>query len=554
MTVVRLAGPCLLFALAACADRGTDVATGGTIVIGVPASWNPGPPAVIVDIVSRTVADQIYDRLAEIGPRLNTIGDAGFEPRLARRWTWAADSLSIAFEIDPVARWHDGRPVRAGDVRFTFDVVKDPKTGSSITAMLGNIDSVTTRDSLTAVAWYHRRTPEQFYDLVYQLQIIPEHLWKGVPRDKLANADEARAPVGSGRFRFVRFEPGVRLELIADTANYRGRAKLDRVVWAIVPDMGAAVTQLLTGQTDVLETVPADVIGRVDSSASLRAHKYENLQFSYLAFNLRNPKQPAAPHPLFGDRRVRRALSMALDRQAMLDNVFGAHGILGGGPFPRALSVGDSALALPLFDRRHAAALLDSAGWMLSPDGIRHRGGKALAFALIVPASSRARMRYAVLIQEQLKTMGVSVALESMEFPPFNDRQIGRQFDAALMSTGYDPSPATVRQAWSTSAITKGGQNFVSYSNPAFDALLDSALSTFDASLARARFRRAYEMLASDAPGVWLYDLPAVAGLHKRIRPVGMRADEWWANLADWWIPSNERIERDRIGLRPATP
>jgi len=557
MTVVRLVGSCLvvvLAACAACADRATDAATGGTIVIGVPASWIPGPPPVIVDIVSRTVADQLYDRLAEIGPRLNTIGDGGFEPRLARHWTWAPDSMSIAFEIDPTARWHDGRPVRAADVRFTFDVVKDPRTGSSITPLLGNIDSVTARDSMTAVVWYHRRTPEQFYDFVYQLQIIPEHLWKDVPRDKLATADQARAPVGTGRFRFARFEPGVRLELTADTANYRGRAKLDRVVWAIVPDMGAAVTQLLTGQTDVLETVPADVISRVDSSASLRTHKYQNLQFSFLAFNLRNPKQLAAPHPVFGDRRVRRALSMALDRQAMLDNVFGAYGLLGVGPYPRSLSVGDTALALPPFDRQRATALLDSVGWTLSPDGVRRRGGKTLAFSLIVPASSRARMRYAVLIQEQLKTVGARVTIESMDFLPFNDRQINRQFDAALMSTGYDPSPATVQQTWSTSAITKGGQNFVSYSNPAFDAVLDSALSTFDEALARTLFRRAYATLASDAPGVWLYDVPAVAGMHKRIRPVGMRADEWWANLADWWIPSNERIERDRIGLRPATP
>ena len=554
MTVVRLAGPGLLLALAACADQGSNAATGGTIVIGVSASWNPGPPAVIVDLVSRTVADQIYDRLAEIGPRLNTIGDGGFEPRLARRWTWAPDSMSIAFEMDPRARWHDGRPVRASDVRFTFDVVKDPKTASSITALLGNIDSVSTPDSLTAVVWYHRHTPEQFYDFVYQVQIMPEHLWKDVPHDKLANSEQARTPVGTGRFRFVRFEPGVRLELIADTTNFRGRAKLDRVVWAIVPDASAAVTQLLTGQADVLEVLPADVIGRVDSSASLRTHKFENLQFVFLGLNLRNPKQPAAPHPVFGDKRVRRALSMAIDRRAMLVNVFGERGLLGLGPFPRALSLGDTAYALPPFDQQQAAALLDSAGWTLSLDGIRRRGGKALAFTLIVPASSRARMRYAVLIQEQLKTVGASVAIESMEFLPFLDRQVGRQFDAALMNTNYDPSPATVSQSWSSLAITKGGQNYLSYSNPTFDAVIDSALSSFDETRAGALFRRAYQTLTDDAPGVWLYDVPAMAGLHKRIRPVGMRADEWWANLADWWIPSNERIERDRIGLRPATP
>jgi len=554
MTVVRIARPILLLAFAACADRGTSAATGGTIVIATPGAWVPSPPPVVIDLMGRTVADQIYDRLAEIGPPLNTVGDGGFEARLARRWIWAPDSLSIAFEIDPRARWHDGKPVRASDVRFTFAVLQDPRTGSSITSLLGNIDSVTTRDSLTAVVWYGHRTPEQFYDFVYQVHILPEHLWKDVPRDKLATSEQARAPVGTGRFRFQRFEPGVRLELIADSANFRGRAKLDRIVWSFVPDGGAAVTQMLTGQADMMELLPPDVIARVDSSATLRTQNFENLYLTYLGLNLRDPKRLAAPHPVLGDRRVRRALSMALDRRAMVNNVFGANGVVGVGPVPTALLPGDTALALLPFDRQHAAALLDSAGWTLAPGGVRRRGATPLTIALIVPASSRMRMRYAVLIQEQLKTVGASVTIESMEFVPFNDRQIARQFDAALMTTGYDPSPGSVKQSWSTSGITKGGQNFVSYSNPVFDAVIDSALSTFEAARARAHFRRAYQTLVDDAPAVWLYDVPAVAGVHKRIQPVGMRADGWWTNLAEWSIPPNARIDRDRIGLRPATP
>src|SRR3954471_14126640 len=108
---------CSLVALAlnACSDR-TSVATGGqtggTMVFGIGGS-EPTPllPPLSVDIVSRIVVDQIYDRLAEIGPDLNTLGDKGFQPRLARSWTWAPDSLSVAFSIDPKARWHDGQPV-----------------------------------------------------------------------------------------------------------------------------------------------------------------------------------------------------------------------------------------------------------------------------------------------------------------------------------------------------------------------------------------------------------------------------------------------------------
>jgi peptide/nickel transport system substrate-binding protein len=558
MTVVRIARPALAFALAAfaafaaCADRGSDAATGGTLVIATVA-WHPGPPPVVVDIQDRMVADLLYDRLAEIGQNLNTIGDGGFEARLARKWTWSTDSLSVAFDIDPRARWHDGAPVRATDVRFTLAVLKDPKTGSSVTPLLSNVDSVSIRDSLTAVVWFHRRTPQQFYDFVYQVHIIPEHIWKDVPRDKLATSDQARTPIGSSRFRFMRFEPAVRLELVADTTNYRGRAKLDRVVLSFITDAGAAITQLLTGQADMFENLPPPVIPKVDSSTTVRAVPYRNLQFAYFGFNNRDPKRLSAPHPILGDRRVRRALSMALDRHAMLSNFFGARGIIGVGPLPTTL-LPDSALALPTFDRAAAEALLDSAGWPKSPDGIRRRGGKPLAFAILVPASSAGRMRYAVLIQEQLKAVGVNASIESMDFAAFNDRQKARQFDAAMMATGYDPTPSSVQQGWSTAGISQGGQNFVSYSNPLFDRLMDSASASFNEARGRAIYRRAYQALVDDAPAVWLYDLLPVAGLHKRVQPVGMRADEWWANLADWWITPSERIDRDRIGLRPAAP
>jgi peptide/nickel transport system substrate-binding protein len=549
---VRIAGCCALIALASCGDRGTGEATGGTVIMAAPSAWTPGPPPLISDQLSRVVADQLYDRLAEIGPGLNTVGDAGFAPRLAQRWSWAADSLSVTFELDPRARWHDGRPVRAADVRFTFGIYKDPKVGSSVTSLLGNIDSVTVRDSLAAVVWFHSRTPEQFYDFVYQVQIMPEHVWAGVPRDQLANSDAARTPVGSGRFRFVRFEPGSRLEIVADTANFRGRPKLDRIVWSIVPDAGTAVTQLLTGQADFMEFLPPDVVPKVDSSQTLRTLKFEGLLFAYLGFNGRDPGRPAVAHPLFGDRRVRRALSMALDREAMLRNVFDNIGVLGSGPYPRALA--DTGVKLLPFDRAAAAALLDSAGWVMAANGVRAKGGTPLAFSLIVPASSRPRMRYAVLLQEQFKTIGATVTLETMEFAAFLDRQSSGRFDAAMMASGYDPSPSTIKQVWATSSIGRGGQNFVRYSNPAFDATLDSALASFDAARAADLRRRAYRMLVDDAPAVWLYDVLTIAGSHRRIQPATMRGDGWWANLADWWIPATERTERDRVGLRPAAP
>jgi peptide/nickel transport system substrate-binding protein len=556
---MRTLGPAslaLLTLAAACSDRassagGGDATTGGTVVIAAPGTGSsPMLPPLAVDVVGRAIADNVFERLAEIGPEMNSVGDRGFTPRLARSWEWAADSMSIAFAIDPRARWHDGRPVRASDVRFTLRLLKDPKAATQYTALLENVDSISVRDSLTAVAWFKKRTPEQFYELAHQVFVLPEHVLKDIPGDKLATSDAAMKPVGSGRFRLARFEPGVRVELLADTTHYRGRPKLDRVIIAFVPDPSAAITQLFSGQADWFENLPPDVLSRADSSTIVKKVPYLGLQSIYLGFNHRDPKRIAAPHAIFADRRVRQALSMALDRQSMLRNVFDTNGVLGSGPFSRTRA--DTSVRLPPFDRAHAAALLDSAGWRTGPDGIRTRNGRPLRFGVLVPASSQVRMRYAVLLQEQLKAIGATADVESIDFRAFVDRLQSGSFDAVLNGLSSDPARSGIRQNWGTVGFLPAGQNYVRYSNRTVDALFDSAAATFNPARAEQYYHRAFQTLVDDAPAVWLYDVLTIAGAHKRIRPEGLRPDGWWVGLADWWIPANERIDRDRIGLRPA--
>ena len=541
--------------LAACrgeeraATRGSG-ATGGTLIIASAGDAASIFPPYVNDETGAQVRDQIYDRVAEIGDGLNTIGDAGFQPRLAERWDWAKDSLSIAFHLNPKARWHDGRPVRASDVRFSFDLFKDPKVASAVAPLITDIDSVSVRDSLTAVVWYNKRRPEQFYDFAYQIYIMPEHVFSGVPRDQLRTSDRTRQAVGSGRFRLARWDAGQRIVLIADTANYRGRAKLDRVLWAIFPDFGAALAQVMSGQADFFETLPPEMSARVDSSKTLEAVAYPGLQYAFMGMNLHDPKQLSRPHPIFSDRRVRRAISMALDRKAMLQNVFGSAGMLGHGPFPSKIGVADTNLRMIPYDTAGARALLDSAGWKeATPGSVREKNGKPLRFALMVPVSSKARMAYAVLIQNQLRKVGVQVDLDQVQGQTAFQKQIAHEFEAALLAQGMGPSPGEFKQQWGSEGAPKGGQNYVGYSSRTFDAYLDSALAARDPATVKDYMRHAFQTAIDDAPAVWLYDVPTIALMQRRIQPAPMRADEWWAHLADWSIPPGARIDRDRIGL-----
>jgi peptide/nickel transport system substrate-binding protein len=524
---------------------------GGTMVIAQPGEPGTLLPALQGLSMEKEITDLLYDRLAEIGDDLNTIGDRGFKKQLAERWEWGPDSLTIAFHIDPRARWHDGVPVRASDVRYSFALLKDPALGSPSAPLITNIDSVAVRDSLTAVAYFKHHTPEQFYDLVYQVSIVPEHILSNTPPAQMKTAEVTRRGIGSGRFRLGVWEPGKRLELVADTANYRGRAKLDRIVYTPTPDFNTAIGRFFAGDADFFEQLRPEHLVQIAKDTLRRAIPYPSLGYAYLALNNADGKQPGQPHPIFGDRAVRRALSMAVDRRAMLANVFGQYGRPLYGPFPHAIPVADTTLPQLPYDTVHARALLDSAGWLPGPDGVRMKNGRRLEFGITTPVSSAARKQYSVLLQEAFKKVGAAAHIDETDIAGFMAKNGDRTFDTILELYSTDPSPSGFKQSWSTSGIAKGGSNFGSYSNPTVDALLDSATATFDPARTRAYTRRAFETIVEDAPGIWLYEPASVMGLHKRIHTTTMRVDGYWSGMADWWIPAAERTARDRIGLRP---
>ncbi len=546
------AGLLCLVTLFACDRRaGSGAATGGTIVVSVAADVDALIPPLVASTQGRQVADLIFDRLADIGDSLNTTGDYGFRPRLAERWMWSADSLQIFFTLNPLARWHDGRAVTARDVRFTHQLFRDPEVAAPLAALLANIDSVTAPDSLTAVFWFASRSPRQFFDAAYNMLIVPEHLLGDAPRGQLRGTAFARAPVGSGRFRFARWEPAVSLEVVADTDNYAGRPNIDRVIWTVSPDFTTASTRLLAGEADAFEAVRPEMVADIQKNPALQLVTYPSLDYGFLQFNLRDPRRRTAPHPIFGDRPTRVAISAALDRASLVRNVFDTLAAVAIGPTVRGYLGADPTLPRIGYDPALANAVLDSLGWTRGPNGMRAKNGRPLAFSIVTPTSSRTRGRMAVLIQEQLRTLGIAVEIESLDNAAFTTRLSSRSFDAALGAWRLDPAPA-IRQTWGTvGSRAPGGTNFGSYESPEFDLHVDSALSSMDPVAAHAHMRRAYEVIIRDAPAVWLYEPLSMLALHGRIRPARLRRDAWWAHLADWTIDPDKRLPRDEIGLNP---
>lgn len=538
----------LALALPACASDNTSAdeamreATAG-VVIATAADADALIPPLVATTAGKQVVDLLYDHLAvPVGTAVHTLGDAGFAPQLAARWEWAPDSMSIAFAMHPDAKWHDGAPVTASDVAFSFWMFTAPEVASFHARGFEGIDSVTVRDAQTAVVWWSRRHPEQFFQIAYNLAIMPKHLLQDIAPDALLSSDFASHPVGSGRYRFESWSRKQQLVLVADSANYRGRPRFDRVIWSVAPDPNAATMALMAGQADVLEVLRGDAVAEVARNPALRMVEYGSLDYGYLMFNLR----PSGKRPVsFANRDLRVALSLAVDRAAVVQNALDSLGQVALGPITRADPTVDPAMRQILFDTTRAAQVLDSLGWRWKADRSgRVRNGTPLTFSVMTPASSGTRNKLAVLLQAQFARVGVTLNIESVEPAVFSGRLVSGDFDTALGAWRNDPSPATIRQSWGSPVGDKVGANFGRYASAAFDASVDSAIVSFDETARTAHFRRAYQQIVDDAPAIWLYEPRNLAGVRARLVPTAVRADAWLAGLADWTVETPAVVAR----------
>jgi peptide/nickel transport system substrate-binding protein len=524
--------------LAACrGDGGSAPKHSSTLVMTLPADADVFIPALTTNETSVQVASVLFEKLASVGDSLNVIGDAGFRPGLADSWTWAPDSLSIAFHIDEKARWQDGVPVRAADVIYSFRINTSKEIGASAAPLLAGIDSVTARDSATAVFWFHARTLEQFYNATTQISVLPAHLLQNIPDSSLKTAPFNRNPVGSGPYKFVRWVSGSTIEVDADPNYRRGRPQIDRIIWSIAASADATMLRLVSGEANFTETLRKQDVEQVAKHPELKTLQYPSMLVYFVRLNERARGGKHGPHAIFGDRDVRRALTMALDRRRAVTTVYDSATPVAVGPITSKLGTYDSNLPRIEYAPDSAAAILERDGWVMGKDGVRHKGAIPLQFSILVPSTSTPRQQMVVLMQDMMKRVGARMDIERVDFPTMGARTKAHDYDAAFEGMSLDPTPSGIRQEWSTAAAKgEGTSNTGYYMSSTFDAFVDSAVASRDPQAAIAYYRRAYATIIDDAPGIWMYELPSIAGMSVNVHPAPMRADLWFAHLADWTV------------------
>jgi peptide/nickel transport system substrate-binding protein len=538
-----------IFLLPSCARLDAQ-ARAGTIVIVTGEQATVPVPTLIEGAAdtraNQELADQLFLRLAVRKPGRATSDEKGYEPQLARSWS-RRDSLTLVFDLDPRARWHDGVPVTARDVVFTFRRARDPEIAPSLAALLRHISDVRAEGDHRVVITFHDVYGEQFFDATYYVQPVPAHLLASLAPEAIAGSPFVHAPVGDGPYRWVRAVPGETVELAAEPDFFLGRPGLSRVIFRTASDPAARMNLLLSGEADAMMSVvpPMSNRARLERTGDFRLVTTPSDLLGYFLFNFRNPSDTSREHPILADARVRQAITLALDRHAMAISQFGPYSVVPYGPVSQMLWLGRVSPKAPRQNVARAGTLLRQAGWQDSDgDGTLDRNGRPLALSIIVPSSSSMRRDISVMAQEELRQVGIRLDVLVLERSVWQERFVSGRFDISFGAMRQVPTPSGLTSSWTCA----GASNVSHYCDPTVDSLLASAILT--QGDAAPIYVKALNRLEQDAPASFLYAPLEVIALHRRYDDVELRDGSPWLMLWHWRVRRGQELPRDRIVTR----
>lgn len=480
-----------------------------------------GNPLVTIHSLSRQI-----QRYALFVTLARYDADLLAEPYAATRWEWSADRRALSFHLVSDLYWHDDTLTTARDVAFTIDAARDPRTGYWRTADLADVDSVTAPDDSTAIVYF--RLSQSAFPLVFcELPILPAHLLASVPHQDMRRAAFNFAPVGNGPFRFVERRPGARWTFRRNDrfpSSLGGPPRLAGFVVTVVDEPTTKFAGLASGDLDVAGIAPT-MAALASRDRSLRVVDYPILFTTGLIFN--------SAKPPFDDVRVRRAISISIDRRRIVDAALAGYGKPAGGPVPP-----ESPLALsgpPDHDVRLADSLLDAAGWLRTADGVRRRNGQPFAFDLLTVGSGDNALEQ--LLQADLAARGITARIKQVELGTFltEARATPKRFDALVAGIPGDVALAFLASMFE-SRQAGGALDYAGFHRARLDTLFANTRRATTDSARSAAWRDVQRELAADAPVAWIYHSRGVQGISARLRNVTMDLRGEMPTLARWEV------------------
>ncbi len=496
---------------------------GGSIVMGTIGEPSNLLPYMASDASSSEVSGLMHTSLLEYDKDLNVTACA------AQSWDVLDGGRRIAFVMRDGIQWEDGAPLTAEDVEFTYRLMTDPKTPTAYAADFLMVKEFRRTGRLSFEVSYE--TPYARALLTWLQPILPKHV---LEKEDIASTKYARHPLSAGPYVLEEWDAGSRITLRANERYFKGRPCIDRVVYRVIPDGTTMFLEARAGRLDYISLSPQQylrqTVGR-QWDENWRKYKYLSGVYTYVGLNLKSP--------FFGDVRVRRALSYAMDRTAIVKGALLGMGEPTFGPYkPGTWQYSGSLRPFP-YDPGKARALLAEAGWHPGRDGVLEKDGVPFAFTLLVNQGNDERIKVAVILQQMFRRIGVSISIRTVEWAAFIKEFVNtKKFDALILGWTISNDP-DLYEVWHSSAISGHGLNFISYSNPEADALLEKGRVTTDRAERKKIYDRFQEILHEDQPYLFLYVPYALPMVRARVRGIEPAPAGISYNFDRWWISPN---------------
>ncbi|MDD2715346.1 MAG: peptide-binding protein [Candidatus Wallbacteria bacterium] len=491
---------------------------------------NAGPvilnPILCPDSVTRRTCGLIFSGLVKEGPELNMLGD------LADTWEISLESREITFHLKKNVRWHDAAPFNAWDVLFTYQKIADPKTQTYDRENFSQVKTVEVIDPDTVRVRYDNLTPAALE--AWSIGIIPRHLFLN---EDINTSKYNQQAIGTGPFRLKNWEPQTRVVLEANLDYFNGRPYADRYILKIIPDPSMQFLELLKENVDIFAITTDQFIKQADTpefTSKFNVFRYPQRVYNFLSFNLLNP--------FFQDRKVRQALCLATDRQKIIDNALYGMGTLITGPFPPFFWAYDKSVKPWPYDPEKARQMLNESGWKdTDSDGILERDGKKFQVEIVTNNGNDTRKLAACMIRDYWKDVGVSASVRFVDWNALMDICDYKSYDTMILGWSHNVDPDPYRR-WHSSQMPdkekgKMGDNFMSYSNPEVDRLLEEARKITDQAEREKMYHRFHQILADEQPYIFIYATDMIYAVHKRIHGIKLEPAGIRYNFENWYVP-----------------
>jgi peptide/nickel transport system substrate-binding protein len=497
--------------------------TGGNMINAMTGEPSGLIPMIAGESAASAIASNIFNSLLKYDQNLELEGE------LANSWAISADHRTITFKLKPDLKWADGKPLTSADVLFTWQLVTDENTRTPYGSDYKLVIKAETPDALTfRVSYQEPYAPA--LDTWAGLQILPKHLLKGQDINTTAFA---RNPVGSHYYKLEQWRNGERISLVRNPLATQGEARIERLVSRFIPDAASQFLELMADNIDTMNLNPIQYArifpSRPDLKQKIGLYKELGNSYTYLGFNLK--RKP------FDDIRVRQAINYAINKQELIDGVLLGLGEPVSSPYKPGTRWTNPELQPYSYDVQKAIALLKEAGYTdHDSDGILDKDGKPLTFEMLTNQNKQREMS-AVLIQRRLKEIGIDARIRVLEWASFIGRFIKTgEFDAVVLgwSLSLDPDQYSI---WHSSQQAPGQFNFIGYSNPQVDRLLEQGRLELDIEKRTKIYHEFSRLLLEDSPVVYLYAGYGLPAIHKRIKGIddpappagiGHNSDEWY--------------------------